>query len=198
MNINIFISTYCFYYVNMLIYDFRKLRFPAPDNSSVSFPNPAIAVNSSLNYQKIVNLNRAYSAVEAAFEAALSPLGLSPEQWDILRHLREYPGASGADIARRAKVTPQAVATMLQRLEKSELISRRPSERGRVVEAYLTAQGESVLHKGDEIAEQIEAQVFSTFTQDEQDQFNIFLLRCLKNLKSADVPISSQSLETEV
>ncbi len=155
-------------------------------------------MNSPLNYQKIVNLNRTYSAIEAAFEAALSPLGLSPEQWDVLRGLREHPGASGADIARHAKVTPQAVATMLQRLEKSGLISRRSSERGRVVEAYLTVQGESLLQKGDAIAEQIEAQVFSTFTQDEQDQFNAFLLQCIKNLGSADVSISSQTLESEI
>jgi MarR family transcriptional regulator, organic hydroperoxide resistance regulator len=147
-------------------------------------------VNPFPNYQKIVNLNRAYSAVEAAFEAALSPLGLSPEQWDVLRHLREHPGASGADIARCAKVTPQAVATMLQRLEKSGLITRRSSKRGRVVEAHLTAQGETLLQKGDEIAEKIEIQVFSTFNQDEQEQFDGLLLQCIKNLESAGLPLS--------
>ena len=155
-------------------------------------------MNSLPNYQKIVNLNRAYSAVETAFEAALSPFGLSPAQWDVLRHLREHPGASGADIARRAKVKPQAVATMLQRLEKSRLITRRSSERGRVVEAYLTAQGEALLQKGDVIAEQIEAWVFSTFTQDEQEQFNTSLLQCIKNLESAALPTSLQKLESEV
>jgi DNA-binding MarR family transcriptional regulator len=149
-----------------------------------------IAVNSSSSYQKIVNLNRAYSAIEAAFEAALAPLGLSPEQWDILRRLREYPGASGADIARREKVTPQAVATMLQRLEKLDLITRRSSQRGRVIEAYLTVQGESLLEKGDAIAEQIETQVFSTFSQDEQEQFNLSLLQCIENLEGADRTIS--------
>jgi DNA-binding MarR family transcriptional regulator len=143
-------------------------------------------VNSSSCYQKLITLNRAYSAVESAFESALSHLGLSPEQWDILRRLREHPGAS----ARQEKVSPQAVATMLQRLEKSGLITRRSSERGRVVEAYLTAQGETSLQKGDAIAEQIEAQVFSRFSQDEQEQLNQFLLRCIENLEDADPPQS--------
>jgi DNA-binding MarR family transcriptional regulator len=147
-------------------------------------------VNPSSCYQKLITLNRAYSAVESAFEAALSHLGLSPEQWDILRRLREHPGASGADIARQEKVSPQAVATMLQRLEKSGLITRRSSERGRVVEAYLTAQGETSLQKGDAIAEQIEAQVFSRFSQDEQEQLNQFLLRCIENLEDVDPPLS--------
>jgi DNA-binding MarR family transcriptional regulator len=191
-------------YVNILFYvcqhidiQFETAQIFRKNQSFVSLLNPAISVNSFPNYQKIVNLNRAYSAVEAAFEAALSPLGLSPEQWDVLRHLREHSGASGADIARCAKVTPQAVATMLQRLEKSRLITRRSSERGRVVEAYLTAQGEALLQKGDEIAEKIEVQVFSTFSQDEQEQFNRLLLRCIENLEGADLPISSQKLESD-
>lgn len=177
--------------------EFQMGKLSCKKQSSVSFLKPAIAMNLSPKYQKVVNLNRAYSAVEAAFEAALSPLGLSPEQWDVLRRLREHPGASGADIARREKVTPQAVATMLQRLEKSGLITRRASERGRVVEAYLTAQGEALLKQGDAIAEQIEAQVFSTFSQDEREQFNKSLLQCIENLEGADLPTSLQKLKLE-
>ncbi len=148
--------------------------------------HPSIDVNSSTSYQKLLSLYRAYASVEAAFETALAPLGLSPAQWDILRCLRECPGASGADIARSAKVTPQAVATMLQRLEKAKLIIRCASERGRVVEAYLTTQGEELLNHGDHIAKEIEAQIFSRFTQDEQEQFNQLLLRCIENLEHSD------------
>jgi DNA-binding MarR family transcriptional regulator len=145
-----------------------------------------------MSYQKLLSLYRTYASVEAAFEAALAPLGLSSAQWDILRCLREHPGASGADIARSAKVTPQAVATMLQRLEKAKLILRCASERGRVVEAYLTAQGEVLLKQGDRIAEQIEAQVFTKFTQDEKEQFNQLLLRCIENLEHSDLSLTLQ------
>jgi DNA-binding MarR family transcriptional regulator len=150
---------------------------------SVCFAEPPIAVNQHPAYYKIVNLHQTYSVVDAAFDAALSPFGLSSAQWDVLRLLREHPGASGADVARCAKVTPQAVATMLQRLEKAGLITRH-SARGRVVETYLTQQGESLLKKGDRIAEQIEAQVFSGFSAEEQEQFNQYLLRCRANLNS--------------
>jgi DNA-binding MarR family transcriptional regulator len=168
----------------MLIYDLSR-------------DHPPIDMSSSPSYQKLLNLYRAYASVEAAFEATLAPLGLSPAQWDILRCLREYPGASGADIARSAKVTPQAVATMLQRLEKAKLITRCASERGRVVEAYLTAQGEELLKQGDRIAEQIEAQVFSKFTQDEQEQFNQLLSRCVENLEHTDSSITLQHSASE-
>jgi DNA-binding MarR family transcriptional regulator len=105
-------------------------------------------VNSLPNYQKIVNLNRAYSAVETAFEAALSPFGLSPAQWDVLRHLREHLGASGADMLVGRRLHLRQLQPCCKRLEKSGLITRRSSERGRVVEAYLTAHGEAVITKG--------------------------------------------------
>lgn len=139
-------------------------------------------------YRKILNLERTFFAMEAAFEEALSDHGLSPPQWGILRLLRENPGASGAEIARFAKVTPQAVATMLQRLEKAELIIRQAALSGRVVETYLTAQGEKLLELGDRVAEKIEAQLFADFSLEEQARFNEYMLRCAANLDAEKIP----------
>ena len=70
---------------------------------------------------------------------------------------------------------------MLQRLEKAELVTRRSAERGRAIEAYLTAKGEELLAHGERIATRVEAEVFSTFTPEERDQFNDFLVRCAEN-----------------
>jgi len=151
----------------------------------VRYSEPLAAVNQRPTYYKIVNLHRTYSVVEAAFDAALSNFGLSSAQWDVLRLLREQPGVSGADVARCAKVTPQAVATMLQRLEKAGLISRH-SARGRVVETYLTELGDALLKKGDRIADQIEAQAFLGFSAEEQEQFDKYLLRCSANLNTGE------------
>lgn len=139
-------------------------------------------------YRKILNLARTYFAIEAAFEAALAHYGLSSAQWGVLRLLRENPGASGAEIARFARVTPQAVATMLQRLEKAELIIRQAALSGRVVETYLTAQGEELLEKGDRVAEKIEAQVFADFSVEEQARFHEYLLRCVANIEAEEIP----------
>lgn len=139
-------------------------------------------------YQKILNLERTNFAIEAAFEAALAHYGLSSAQWGILRLLQENPGASGAEIARFARVTPQAVATMLQRLEKAELIIRQAATSGRVVETYLTAQGEELLEKGARVAEKIDAQVFADFSVEEQARFNEYMLRCIANIEAKQIP----------
>lgn len=141
-------------------------------------------MNQSANYQKLVNLYRTHAAIEDAFGAALGSFGLSSPQWETLRILREHPGASGADIARFVKVTPQAVATMLQRLEKSDLITRRSSAQGRVIEAYLTSQGEALLQEGDRVADAVQTRVFSDFDPKEQERFNEYLLRCIANLNA--------------
>lgn len=141
-------------------------------------------MNSRPSYAKILNFYRAYCAIDAAFDAALSQFGLSSAQWDVLRLLREQPGASGADIARGLNVTPQAVATMLQRLEKAGLLDRRSPARGRAFGAYLTSQGKALLQRGDCVAEEIDSQVFSTFTLEEQEHFNQALLQCIENLET--------------
>jgi DNA-binding MarR family transcriptional regulator len=138
----------------------------------------------AINYRKILNIYRASAIVEVVLDAALAPLGLSSAQWGTLRIVHEHPGASGADIARFAFVTPQAVATMLQRLEQAGLITRRPSSRGRVVETHLTPHGKALLQKSECIADKVEAQLFSHFNAQEQENFNDYLIRSIENLDS--------------
>lgn len=72
----------------------------------------------------------------------------------------------------------------MPRLEKAELIIRQAALSGRVVETYLTAQGEELLEVGDRIAEKIEAQVFADFSVEEQARFNEYLLRCVVNIEA--------------
>lgn len=116
--------------------------------------------------------------LEVALDSALAPLGLSTPQWGTLRIIYENPGVSGADIARIAIVTPQAVATMLQRLEQAGLIARHHPPRGRALETHLTPRGKELLHEGERIARKVEAKLLSSFTAEEQEQLDQYLLRC--------------------
>jgi DNA-binding MarR family transcriptional regulator len=157
----------------------KSFLSPTIERMSVTeIPSPIV----SPNYPQLLSIYGLYIELQATFETALAPYGLSEPQWDTLRTLRDRPGASGADIARATKVSPQAVATMLQRLEKAELIERR-SAQGRVVEAYLTESGEALLQKGDAIAVEIEAKILSGFSAKERSQFQDYLSRCVKNLE---------------
>ena len=141
-------------------------------------------MNQSTSHRQILNLYRANAVLEVTLDTALSSIGLSTAQWGTLGIVREHPGASGADIARIAIVTPQAVATMLQRLEQAGLIVRHPPSRGRALETHLTPRGEALFSEGELIADKIEAQIFSNFSLEEQERFSENLRRCITNLDS--------------
>jgi DNA-binding MarR family transcriptional regulator len=140
-------------------------------------------LNQPFTQRKIINVYRAAAILGVALDSTLATLGLSVEQWGVLRIIYEHPGVSGADIARFASVTPQAVASMLKRLERAELITRRLPSRGRSLGTHLTPKGDALLRRGEKIAEQIEVQFFATFTTAEIEHFNENLLRCIANLE---------------
>ena len=129
-------------YINMLRYAslFSKSSQSLERISVTEMPPSPIV---SPTYPQLLSIYGLYLELQSAFETALAPYGLSEPQWDTLRTLRDRPGASGADIARSTKVSPQAVATMLQRLEKAGLIERR-SVQGRMIETYLSKAGRNL------------------------------------------------------
>ncbi|MGC1392953.1 MAG: hypothetical protein WA828_01635 [Coleofasciculaceae cyanobacterium] len=75
----------------------------------------------------------------------------------------------------------------------AELIIRQAVLSGRVVETYLTAQGEE-LWGCDRVAEKIEAQVLADFSVKEQARFPEYLLCCVANLE-AQIPGFSRNCQ---
>jgi DNA-binding MarR family transcriptional regulator len=84
--------------------------------------------------------------LERAIVAALQPFGLSFGDFDVLNTLRRqgaHEGANPRDLARSSLITSGAMTSRLDRLERAELIERRPDpgdRRGVLV--HLTKQGE--------------------------------------------------------
>jgi DNA-binding MarR family transcriptional regulator len=76
-------------------------------------------------------------------DAALRAEGLSGAQYAALSVLARDPGMSGADLARACNTTPQAVNGVVATLEREGLITRRAhATHGRILQAFLTAEGE--------------------------------------------------------
>lgn len=91
-------------------------------------------------------LRQAATAYRHRMEAALADIGLTAPQFGVLTMLNAYPGASGADLARTALVTPQTVSVILANLERAGLVARRPhAVHGRIRQAELTTEGRAVL-----------------------------------------------------
>jgi DNA-binding MarR family transcriptional regulator len=91
-------------------------------------------------------LKRTQHALRLAMDEALKPLGVTTPQYAAMSVLAEEPGLSNAQLARSSFVTPQTMNQILNRLGGLGLAERRAHpEHGRVLQTYLTEEGERLL-----------------------------------------------------
>ncbi|HWU58369.1 MAG TPA: MarR family transcriptional regulator, partial [Microbacteriaceae bacterium] len=104
----------------------------------MSQDNAGVDLETSLGYL----LKEASSALRAAMEAVLRPLGMTVTQYSCLELLAQRPGLSNSELARGAFVTRQSMNVLLQALERDGYVTR-PAEApiGKVLPARLTASG---------------------------------------------------------
>ena len=104
-----------------------------------TFEKNAQELRSRVGYE----LKRVQHALRLEMDEMLRGLGVTTPQYAALSVLAEEPGISNAALARRSFVTPQTMNQILVRLEAAGLIERRPHpEHGRVLQAFLTEEGE--------------------------------------------------------
>ncbi len=85
-------------------------------------------------------LYRVGAVLRPEVAAALGPLGLTLPEFVCLRILSMSPGLSSAELSRQANVSPQAMNTVLHRLEDVGAVARPASvASGRALPATLTA-----------------------------------------------------------
>lgn len=115
--------------------------------------------------------------------ALLGEFGLTLPAYTTLSVLRERPGLSNAQLARRAMVTPQAMNQIVVLLLESELIARRTDpNHQRVLQARLTAKGRRLLSRCDTVVEELEARMLSGIDASERETLLRLLRSCVRNL----------------
>jgi len=97
-----------------------------------------IDLETSLGYL----LKEASSALRAAMEEVLRPLGMTVTHYSCLELLAQRPGLSNSELARGAFVTRQSMNVLLQALERDGSVTR-PAEApvGKALPARLTPVG---------------------------------------------------------
>src|SRR6202049_1223688 len=86
----------------------------------MSHDQVGIDLETSLGYL----LKEASSALRAAMEAVLRPLGMTVTHYACLELLAQRPGLSNSELARGAFVTRQSMNVLLQALERQGLVVR--------------------------------------------------------------------------
>ncbi|MET0821658.1 MAG: MarR family transcriptional regulator [Aeromicrobium sp.] len=124
-----------------------------------------VALETSLGYV----LKEAASALRAAMEDALRPLGLTVTQYACLELLAQRPGLSGSELARGAFVTRQSMNVLLQAMERDGYVTR-PAEApvGKVLPTRLAPDGRRILEKASAEVRAVEVRMLAGMTTTEQ------------------------------
>jgi len=90
-------------------------------------------------------LYRALDAVLPEFRAIFAQFGLTEPQWRTLRVLWEHDGASAVVLARVTLIAPPSLVGVLDRMQRADLLERRPSPTDRrQVQVYLRPRGRAI------------------------------------------------------
>ncbi|MGC0380293.1 MarR family winged helix-turn-helix transcriptional regulator [Streptomyces sp. SAI-129] len=124
-----------------------------------------IDLDTSLGYL----LKEASSALRAAMEEVLRPLGMSVTHYSCLELLAQRPGLSNSELARGAFVTRQTMNVLLQNLERDGYVTR-PAQApvGKALPARLTPRGRRSLEQATVAVRSVEARMLTGMTEAEQ------------------------------
>ncbi len=139
--------------------------------------------SSKLGYN-IVQLCRAHRTTAGAL---LSKLGLHPGQEIILMHLWKKDGQSQKQLAELLYIQAPTVTKMLQRLEQTGILERRPSSTDhRVMHVWLTQSGKDLESKVSEVWAELEQRTQENLSQAEQRAFQEIIQKVLLGLRNAN------------
>ncbi len=142
------------------------------------------AVEGAVGYQ----LKRAQHRLRLTMDAQLRPLGLTTPQYAVLSALEVDAGLSGADLARRAFVTPQTMQGLVVSLERAGLLTRQPhATHGRILRTFLTPAGARALARAHDVVADIHCTMLAPLSDTSRHQLVSLLRICADQLADAEV-----------
>ena len=134
-------------------------------------------------------LKEASSALRAAMEEVLRPLGMSVTHYSCLELLAQRPGLSNSELARGAFVTRQSMNVLLQTLEREGYVTR-PAEApvGKVLPTRLTPRGRRSLEKATVAVRSVEVRMLAGMTETEQSGAFRILQSMIHSLRDGTRP----------
>ena len=142
-----------------------------------------IDLETSLGYL----LKEASSALRAAMEEVLRPLGMSVTHYSCLELLAQRPGLSNSELARGAFVTRQTMNVLLQTLERDGYVTRPAAAPvGKALPARLTPRGRRSLDQASAAVRSVETRMLAGLTEAEQSQGFRILQSMIHSLRRDD------------
>jgi DNA-binding MarR family transcriptional regulator len=141
----------------------------------------AIDLDTSLGYL----LKEAASALRAAMEDVLRPLGMTITHYSCLELLAQRPGSSNSDLARGAFVTRQSMNVLLQSLERDGVVERpATAPSGKALPTRLTDKGRRDLAAASAAVRSVERRMLGGMTDAEQSAARTALRSMVQALRT--------------
>ena len=117
-------------------------------------------------------LRRAWYGLNQAFRRRIAHLGVTPDQFTVMRTLLEHEGISQRQLTSLMSSDPNTVAALLERMEKAGLIERQTHERDRRANRLrLRARGQTRYEAAREAAVALQNEVLETLPLDARERF---------------------------
>ncbi|MBI5384698.1 MAG: MarR family transcriptional regulator [Verrucomicrobia bacterium] len=119
-------------------------------------------------------LRRAWFNLNQAFRRRSLTAGITPDQFTVLRTLREQRrrGLSQRELAQKMTSDPNTIASLLRRMERSGLVARRPDPADRrAYRVVLTGLGRTRFARVRPLAAHLQSQVLAALTEERRERF---------------------------
>jgi DNA-binding MarR family transcriptional regulator len=121
------------------------------------------------------------------FDVKARVLGATRQQWRVLKLLERQEGVNQGRIAEMLEVEPITLSRMIDRLQESGLVERRPDPKDRRAwQLYLTEQAAPVLAQLKTFAEALLDEALEGLASGEREQLTVLLTRVQQNLSRVD------------
>ena len=122
--------------------------------------------------------------MRADIDKALSAHELSAPQYATLSLVAHYADSSGAELARRFRVTAQTMSGIIAQLEARDLVGRSShATHKRVLTVRITPEGRRRLKACDALTQNIESQMLLDLSEAEQRELRRLLELCAARLR---------------
>lgn len=121
--------------------------------------------------------------IRVSFDRRAQHIGLTRSQWRALSVLRRFPGISQAVLAEHMEIEPISLVRLLDRMQKSGWIERRPDPNDRRAnQLFLTKKVQKIVDDMREVAIGVRKDVLKGFTELEHEALLTYLRRMKSNV----------------
>ena len=130
--------------------------------------------------------------VRRRLREAISPLGLTVQQYTALSVLNARGRLSNAQLAERSLVTPQSANELVKTLKKQGWVERTadPSH-GRIIHLHLTSSGEAILKRAHTAAALFEEEMLQQIPKDDLQRYREYLTTSIHTLSQTSTEVSA-------